>query len=547
MIRWRHALAGACLAVAGAGDALAVEATASERRALGLRLASEGRCASALPELDAARAALPNDAVLALRAGECRLRQRDYAAAIRDLDAAHAVAPGTPEIVLALAKAHYHAGDSDAAQTMLASARTLEGDAEGRLYLGLLALGRNELTTAVEHLERALALDARRVEPVASFQLGKALARLDRTDSARTAYQRVTDRFDGTDWSSEATRALEDLESGGKRQAWLSLSAGIEHDSDVVLRGSGVPLPADISDEEDQRGVWAANLGTELWKTEAVTAGVMGSYRGTTHFDLNDFDSHFPSMTLWVEAPVVERVRALVRYDFGYAWYDTDPFVSTNSWQLSFARAGDLGATEVYGRAHVDEFFFESDDVQGGVLPADCMGVPLCGPAGIDESRERNRDGWGASAGVFHTLPLPTDATPIDAASLRGGYRYAHYEAEGREYTHDTHEATLGLEAELPLELGFDARGIFAYRPYRHSSTFPDPTTLTPATPYSLSGKKRRERMWQVATSVSRPITELVSVAARWRYTDNDSNTDVFDYDQHVLGVYLTLGLGREL
>jgi tetratricopeptide (TPR) repeat protein len=542
MIRWRQVLVGVCLAAAAAGDAPAVEASVSERRSLGLRLASEGRCTSALPELEAARTALPNDAVLALRAGECRLRLRDYQAAVVDLEAAHAVAPGTPEIVLALAKAHYHAGDEAAAQSMLASARTLEGDAEGRLYLGLLALGRGEAEAAVEHLERALALDAKRVEPVASFQLGKALARLQRTDSARTAFQRVNDRFDGTDWSVEATRELDRLVRSGKRQAWLSLSAGIEHDSNVVLRGSGVQLPTDISDEDDRRAVWAANLGAELWKTEAVTAGVMGSYRGTTHFDLEDFDAHFPSLTLWLEAPVVERVRARVRYDFGYAWYDTDPYVSTNSWQLSFERDGGFGATEVYGGAHVDEYFFESDDVQG----PPCANPGLCGPAFLDESRERNRDGWGASAGVSHTLPIPTDATPFDAASLRGGYRYAHFDAEGSEYSHDTHEAQLGLAAELPLELGFDASGSFAYKPYRHASTFPDPDALTPA-PYSLSGKRRRERVWQVATSVSRPIGELFVVAARWRYIDNDSNTDVFDYDQHVLGVYVTLGLGREL
>ena len=139
----RCILLGVLLALVGGGNAFAGEGSAAERRALGLRLASEGRCTSALPELDAARQALPNDAMLALRTGECRLRLRDYDAAILDLEAAHAVAPGTPEIVLALAKAQYHAGDADAARAMLASASTLEGDAEGRLYLGLLALGRN--------------------------------------------------------------------------------------------------------------------------------------------------------------------------------------------------------------------------------------------------------------------------------------------------------------------------------------------------------------------------------------------------------------------
>lgn len=531
--RWIGLVAG--LALAGAADAATAEVSASERRALGLRLAGEGRCAAALPELDAARAEWPDDAVLALRVGECRLRQRDYVGALPDLAAAHASAPGTPEIVLALAKAQFHTGDTAAAQATLDSVATLEGDAEARLYLGLLALDRGDAERAVAHLERALALDADRVEPVASYQLGRALAVLNRADSARTAFARVDERFAGTAWGTQAGLAIDRLDAGSRRQAWLTLTAGIEHDSNVVLRGSGVPLPADISDDDDTRAAWAANVGAELWKNERFTAGAMASYSGSTHFGLEDFDSHFPSLTLWLEAPVVEQVRARLRYDFGYAWFDTDPFASTNGWRLSFLRNGDYGTTELFGATHVDEYFFESDDVTSPP-----------GPVGLNERRARNRDGWGASTGLSHTLPLPTDTLPLDAASLRAGYRYAHFDAEGEEYSHDTHEASLGVAAELPYQLGFDASTLFAYKPYRNATTFPDPSDLALAS-YPLSGERRRERQWQVSTSLSRPLGEQVLVAARWRYIDNDSNADVFDYDQHVLGVYVTLGLGREL
>lgn len=256
--------------------------------------------------------------------------------------------------------------------------------------------------------------------------------------------------------------------------------------------------------------------------------------------------AQFPSLTLWLEAPLFEDVRARLRYDFGYAWFDTDPFVATNSGQLSLLREGDLGSTEVYARVHQDRYFFESDDVFGAIDLAGCGVVTLCGPVGLDERRERDRDGWGSSAGLMHTLPLPTESLPIAAAALRGGYRFTHYEAQGREYTHDSHEASLGLAAQLPFELGLDVSGRFAYLPYRHASSFPT-QAASAVRPYPLASIRRLERDWRVETRVTRAVSENVSVSAKWRYVDHYSNTDVFDYDQHVLGVEVTVGIGREL
>jgi hypothetical protein len=40
---------------------------------------------------------------------------------------------------------------------------------------------------------------------------------------------------------------------------------------------------------------------------------------------------------------------------------------------------------------------------------------------------------------------------------------------------------------------------------------------------------------------LERPITDWLIGSLRYEYTNNDANVEVFDYDRHVVGGYLTL------
>ncbi|MGH0028735.1 MAG: hypothetical protein ACQGVC_03020, partial [Myxococcota bacterium] len=183
--------------------------------------------------------------------------------------------------------------------------------------------------------------------------------------------------------------------------------------------------------------------------------------------------------------------------------------------------------------------------------PNPCGPAIYCGPTGLDERSERRRSGWGVGAGIGHSLPIDTGALPLRDTALHGGYDFASFEARGREYTYRAHRFGVGLSTGLPFGVGFDVEGAYTYRPFRHASTYPDPPVAAGVppngVPYTLSGVRRREEMFEVETELSRPVTDVVSVSARWRYVDNDSNTKVFDYEHHVLGFYVHLGFGREL
>jgi hypothetical protein len=216
--------------------------------------------------------------------------------------------------------------------------------------------------------------------------------------------------------------------------------------------------------------------------------------------------------------------------------------------QLALQRAlGSWGASQAYARAHLDDYFYDSDDVpdsMGGMSP--CGGAPFCGPPGLDERSARRRSGWGLETGLEHVLPIDTGMQALSDLALRGGYAFGLFDSRGREYTHHRSTWRVGASARLPFQVGADVSGSYAYRQYRHPSTFPDPP-LVPNAPYTLSGVRRREQTFVVETALSRPITRQVVVSARWRYVDNESNRKVFDYEQQVFGLYLDVSIGREL
>jgi hypothetical protein len=54
-------------------------------------------------------------------------------------------------------------------------------------------------------------------------------------------------------------------------------------------------------------------------------------------------------------------------------------------------------------------------------------------------------------------------------------------------------------------------------------------------------GPKRRDRIYQAEAELGYPVTDWLIVSARYQYTNDDSNTRVFDYDRHIAGGYITL------
>ena len=103
---------------------------------------------------------------------------------------------------------------------------------------------------------------------------------------------------------------------------------------------------------------------------------------------------------------------------------------------------------------------------------------------------------------------------------------YRRFSADGTEYSFDAPELELGWQSALPAELVLTAGVRYAYRHYRH------PTTYAPL------GAERNEHDWRTELALRRPIWRRLSLETRWRYQRNRSNVGVFDYTRHVAGLY---------
>jgi hypothetical protein len=247
-----------------------------------------------------------------------------------------------------------------------------------------------------------------------------------------------------------------------------------------------------------------------------------------------------------------------LRYDFAYAWVDTDPYVVSNVGQASLIHAwSSRQNSALAGSYYLENYLYSPGDVPDGPgsAGAPCGAIPqpfsVCGPAGLDERRARERDGWGATGALTHAWSPAPDSLPFFEASLygdpsvHGGYRYTHFESAGREYSHDSHQAELGVRFTLPAGISLQIDGSYTRRIYRNPSTFPNQSDLMAGREYFLSGTRRREDIYVGGARLWLPIYENLSAEASYRYRDSRSTADVFDYDQHIVGLLFNVTLAR--
>jgi hypothetical protein len=457
------------------------------------------------------------------------------------------------EAQLRLAIALYHLGDHAGAREALdAAERALgAGDAEIQLYRGLLLLEGDDESAgaAAEALEGARAREAATVEPVASFYAGLAWSRAHERSRADAAFGRVAAEWPGTAWAAEAERRRARLAAERLRR-WARVRSGFEYDDNAVLQSGSAPLPEEISSARDVRGVWSAEFGAELFRTARWSAGALVGYAGAAYADIESFDSHYPVASLWLDRRLDEATTLRLAADGGYAWVDEDSFYATGRATLALLRGWErAGASEAFLRVRLEDYFVHADDVADGAgAPGSPCSIPpaaplsTCGPPGLDERRERDRDGRAFALGLRHAIGVPALWS-----TFRAGYEFERFDARGSEYSHVAHSLTAGVLVALPWRFALDVGGIVSWRPFDDPSTFPDPPAPLFDTEYGLDDDDRDERYTAVLVSLARPVGPAawgLTASAGWRWERNRSNVEVFDYRREVVGAYLTWAWG---
>lgn len=328
------------------------------------------------------------------------------------------------------------------------------------------------------------------------------------------------------------------------RRVWAIASAGPEWDDQPVLLSNGVGPPEEIAGDEQAAGVWFLDVGAELVRESGFAGGLAASYWGAAYSEIS-FDTHFPTLSPWIDWNIGETAALRLAYNFGHAVVDLDSFATTHFVGPRYYKSwGGAGTTEIRADYYSYTFHVPLPDAPAEDQPSDglCSSPPRspsrapCAPIHDAEGSRRDRSGWGFIISGEHRVEFAWNASEI-----RGGYTYQHFIPGGPEFHNQSHEVWLGATTALPLGFVFDSNVTFLYQGYRSPVFYPDPEDLAPNEAWKSPGYRRHERIWRVYAAIGRRLARHASASMEYGFTSHDSNVNVFDYDRHRVGGYLTV------
>jgi len=490
---------------------------ASVLRARAAKLATAGDCAAALPLIEQAKGIDPaGDDTAALMTGRCLISQEKFVEAKPVLERAVAHDENSGEALLALGVAKYHLGEKDAARADLERARALlPNNPEVELYLGMILLEQEQPAAAITRLDRSRGLSGDTFEPVSNYYAALAQAETGDEKEAEDSLRRVQQMAPGTIWAQRAGEALAQAEA--RRHAavagparWVTLQGGLDYDSNISLRSDQISGSDDVTNDEDGRAWWGVDAGKELFRKNGWGGGVGGAYTGSQPFHEEDFDQNFISTSLWLDRELGKRTLLRISPEGGYAWFDGDEFLRFIGIRPELRHDfGDAGLGTFYVRYAYNDFLYEEID--------DTLQIS-----------QVNRDGHDLLFGYDHQIMVGNSTT------LRGGLFGRDYTAEAADYDFTGGGGWLGVRQVLAWRLILDVTGSVEYDNYEATSAFANP------------GEGERHDVVGAAGAVlTKPINEWLSVSARYQYLNNDSSTQLFNYDRHIAGAFVTIGLIR--
>ncbi|WP_447600740.1 tetratricopeptide repeat protein [Nitrospira sp. Nam80] len=320
-----------------------------------------------------------------------------------------------------------------------------------------------------------------------------------------------------SDLARSAKEILNQQRSVSKRErAWdLSMSASGQYDSNVVLLPLGTQPPGGqtgISQKDDYRTAFYLRGEIRGIQTNAWTVGATYGFYQSFHHTLSAFDVEDHSPSFFVQhqlGPTTTRLQ----YIYDYVKVGRSPYLIAHAIQPTFTIA------EGGNKFTLFQFRYQDKDFQHGRFTANSF-----------------RDGKNWLAGVTQYVYFANGA-----GHVRIGYAY------------DTDRTGGGSPASAVV--GNQTNADWAYRAHRLAAGLSLPPVMTvrlnlafdyyrqdydnPSS-FSPSGTTRRlDEILFFTGTLSRNVTDNLSIALEYNYTRDQSNVNLFDYARNVYSVTL--------
>lgn len=388
---------------------------------------------------------------------------------------------------IALAKAGNY---SKAIPLLRKALETSPDDAEANYYLGL-ALNRTTPDKEAEsYLKHSLIENPE--NPGLNYELGTHYFNKDIHAEAADYFEQVIQIAPNSELAIKAAEYLRKIDEKKQVKPWeLSVFAGAQYDTNVMLNGRGMPLPTGYSGKSD----WSAlvNLkGTySPIKSEEADISIGYSFYQNLHASLTDFDIMQNVIDLTAVHTVNSNVSIKGAYSFEHLLLNGKAYDFAHSIAPSLQIKSDLGSTTADCRIR-RTYYQDSDKF----------------PTNSD------RNGNNYLFGLTHILQF-SDSTAAWAL-----YTHDIELTKKKEWNYDGDHLLLGVRTMLPFSIVGDIAGDVYRKDYRGFDT--------------LYGATRHDTQYTVSLSLVKNFTERHSISLSESLSRNNSNIPEFEYDRSI-------------
>jgi len=374
-------------------------------------------------------------------------------------------------------------------------------DPAANLYLGISLNNSGNEQEGEKFLKKALMLDP--LSPQTNLELGIFYYKKGLHAEARDFFETAKKTAQGTDTAKLAGDYIEQIDrEGTKVKDWaLSLTAGGQYDSNVILDSGSGPLPEGISQKSDWRGIIFIEGKFTPRLTDQITLGPTYSFYQSLQAELTDFNvqQHLPGFLL--DISLSKNVMLKAFYNYEYTTVGNEEYVSAHSVSPAVTIAEGNGFFTVLRYQYQDKDFKDSD-----MFP--------------DNSE---RDGFNNLAGITQYIPLSQKCL------LGLNYTYDYDSTDADYWTYRGNAGHLDLRFDFGEGWELDLYGQYYRKDYK--ADYPGYSTA------------REDKMMTFSTNLTKKFTSNFDITAGWMYVNNDSNIDIFEYNRNITTLLLRLSL----
>ncbi len=369
------------------------------------------------------------------------------------------------------------------------------------LYLGISLNNSGNEQEGERFLKKALKLDP--LSSQTNLELGILYYKKGFHVEARDFLEAAKNNAKGTDLADLAEAYIEDIDQEGINvKNWaLSLTAGGQYDSNVILDSGAGPLPEGISRKSDWRGIIFIEGKFTPRLTDQITLGPTYSFYQSLQAELTDFNvqQHLPGFLF--DISVSKHVLLNASYYYEYTKVGNEEYVSAHSISPVVTIAEGKGFFTVLRYRYQDKDFKDSD-----MFP-----------------NNSERDGLNNLAGISQYIPL----TPLCLLGLH--YTYDYDSAAEKYWSYRGNAGQVDLSFDLGKSWTLDLYGQYYRKDYK--ADYPGTSTT------------RTDKMTTCSSNLTKTFASRFDITAGWMYVNNSSNIDVFEYDRNIATLTLRVSL----